>query len=101
MLSRKKTIFRCEEVIAPLTTDAEGKLLGGFSGISAIAVSNSVNGKCINGSCQNGTCANISCKNGDCTNGECINGECSDLPTSAPSSTPAPTMKYTITSFFM
>jgi len=87
MKINKKTLkFKVE--VTPLTKSAEGKLVGGFAGISTSDLNGNINGTCSDSQCGNSFCANGTCKNGTCINGECANGKCADKPTLPPSISP-------------
>jgi len=92
MLNTKKTLFSCEQEIAPLEISAEGFLRGGFVGIQITTMgAKNPNCLCYNKSCDNVTCDNISCTNEGCDNVLCINDDCINYPTPTPkTTTPAP-----------
>ena len=64
---------------APLTQNAEGKLLGGFIGMQGNSADAAANKGCENNYCNNSACTNNKCINPyDCSNSGsnegCING---------------------------
>lgn len=84
-------LSECRAKLVPLEHVQEGKLRGGFGGISGAAALRDFNGGCVNDKCTNNPCPNV-----DCVNVLCVNGGCSNTPTptSTPSASPTPT--YTV-----
>ncbi len=77
MRRNSKKIFSCDINLPSVSSDAEGKLSGGFAGIGHLAVMGiPKNDKCANVDCTNGTCTNSQCANSSCTNAGCINLGC-------------------------
>lgn len=99
MLHKKKAglLSQLESFITPLSEDAEGKLRGGFGGITEVMSTAAYNADCSNPSCTNGRCTNAGkCDNGKCTNGDCtntddcINHVCSDSTSTKEPTSPKP-----------
>lgn len=94
MIKRKtKLMTICEKFTTPISTDKEGKLKGGFCGISNDSSQSMLrdNVKCSNSSCKhiscyNGTnCRNLECGNGECKNVGCVNDlQCYTITTGEP-----------------
>lgn len=79
-------LSKCRTEIIPLEHSLEGKLRGGFGGVSVNAIP-AINDQCLNDGCSNSGCINFSCinKNG-CSNTGCSSGTLP--PTSTPSTSP-------------
>ena len=99
MKLKKKTLFECSISISKIEIEKEGRLVGGFSGISVSTMEDSNNFMCLNKKkCENTFCSNVHCTNNGCDNIGCSNDPCSnppyveDVPTPTPTSTPTGTL---------
>lgn len=64
--------------MSPLSEDQEGKLRGGFVGLTGLTAAANTDSKCKNSTCTNNNCRNTKCKNTICDNSNCANDECTN-----------------------